>query len=158
VLFSMQKNGSLRGSWIDASTGKRRFKIVKTQKEADSWNRDRIATHAAHGRMAVSLDTTRVGTWAELDAALAELDTTLVGVAQEALKRLQAARRVGTASECLNLFLQEKTLSDNSPKYVADLRKKVNAFLTTLPKGSETAMREIRTSDIKKHLDGLEKS
>ena len=105
--------------------------------------------------MADSLDTTRVGTWAELDAALVKLDTTLVGVAEEALKRLGAAKRVGTASECLAMLLLEKTRSDNAPKYVADLRKKVNAFLTTLPKGGETAMREITTSDIKKHLDGL---
>ena len=114
VFFKEQPNGSLRGSWMDASTGKRRFKIVKTQGEADSWNRDRIATHTAHGRMADSLNTTRVGTWAELDAALVEVETTLVSVAQEALKRLRAVRRVGTASECLNLFLQEKTRSNNA--------------------------------------------
>ncbi len=155
VVFKEQKNGSLRGSWIDSSTRKRRFKIVQKQPEADAWNRERKASHAAHGRLADSLDTTRVGTWAQLDDALAVLDTTLVAVAEEALKRLRAVRREGAASECLKLFLAGKTRADNAPRYVGDLRKKVNSFLATLPKGDGTPMRDITTADIKKHLDGL---
>jgi len=155
VVFKEQTNGSLRGSWVDSSTRKRRFKVVQKQSEADAWNRERKASHAAHGRLADSLDTTRVGTWSKLDDALAKLDTSLVTVAEEALKRLRAVKRVGTASECLKLFLAAKTRADNAPRYVADLRKKVNSFLATLPKGDETPMRDITTADIKKHLDNL---
>jgi len=155
VVFTEQNNGSFRGSWIDPVTQKRKFKLLKNPKAAEAWNRERKAGHAAHGRLAASIETPLVSAWAKYDENLKEVGSSLAEVADEALKRLLAVKCEGTAEKCLTEFLNKKTFLGKSPRYVGDLRKKVNAFLRSLPKGEKTEMKHIATLDIKNYLDQL---
>ena len=155
VVFKKQTDGSFRGSWIDAVTQKRKFKTVKSQAAADVWNRERKAGHAAHGRLAASLETPLVGAWAQYNDRLKEVGSSLAEVAEEALTRLLAVKCEGTAEKCLTTFLDKKAFLGKSPRYVGDLRKKVNAFLRSLPEGAKTDMKLITTLDIKNYLDKL---
>lgn len=143
---------------LDPVSKKKRYKQFRTKLEAGVWVRNEKIRQLEHGRITSGLDGALVSTWNRLDQELGLLGTNLAEVGADALKRLAAATKRGTAAECLAEFLLAKTSELKRPRYIGDLRKKANAFLRTLPNGESTEMRMITRAEIVEYLNSLKSS
>lgn len=139
-----------RTSWIEKSTGKRKFKQFRLRSDGTLWIRTQKAVKDAHGAKVASTDTDLLSNWQKLDAQLRSMGHTLDEAAKHALK-IWSAKGESSAKEVLDDYVAQRLHAGAQKSTVSGVKGKVRRLLSAIPEAKlmQQPIREITTDQLK---------